>query len=159
MAAGDAADDPQLPVAFVGDSGVGKTCIVRRWALDQFSSMERPNIAPALACRAVDIGGQPYSVIVSDTPGDPAYRSAVGACVYKAKVVAIVFSVTSRDTFFALPTWVDTVTKAPVTSKMVLVGNKTDLATDRQVSAEQATDYAAQLGCPFFETSARRGMR
>jgi small GTP-binding protein len=157
MATGGAAPDPQLVVAFVGDSGVGKTSIIRRWASNQFSVAEPPTIAHALESAAIELGGKAYCVIVWDTPGDPAHRATVARCVAKAKVTAIVFSLTSSDTFFAVPDWVGAVRGASPTSKMVLVGNKCDLATEQQVPADDAIRLATELNVPFFETGARTG--
>jgi GTPase SAR1 family protein len=63
--------------------------------------------------------------------------------------------VTSRETFLAVPDWVDTVKKASATAKMVLVANKKDLTLERKVSVYEAETLATKMDLPFFETSAR----
>jgi small GTP-binding protein len=71
MAADDTDPDLRLGVAFVGDSGVGKTCIIRRWASNAFSISEPPTIAHALESASVQFEGKTCSVTLWDTPGDP----------------------------------------------------------------------------------------
>ncbi len=79
------------------------------------------------------------------------YRGAQG--------IIIVYDVTDRDTFENVRTWIQEIEKysKPGVCK-VLVGNKCDLDSQRQVTKEEAEEFANQFGMPFIETSAKASL-
>lgn len=78
------------------------------------------------------------------------YKNAIGACV--------VFDVTSRESFEKCQQWVKELNeKAGADIRIVIVGNKIDL-DDHQVSKDEASDYARNLGLQYYEVSAKQNI-
>lgn len=108
----------------------------------------------------VEVGGQIVSLSLWDTAGSEKFRAIVPMYFHEASVALFVFDITKEETFLALPGWEDLVQGyAPSTMQKIVVGNKCDLESERQVSTEQGNNYADTCGAlMYIETSARTGI-
>jgi Ras-related protein Rab-1A len=91
-----------------------------------------------------------------DTAGQERFRTITSAYYRGADGIVMVYDMTNTESFDHVNDWLKEVNRyaAPGTVKL-LVGNKCDRINDRAVTIEQAQEFAADLGIPFLETSAK----
>jgi Ras-related protein Rab-2A len=148
--------DYLLKVIVVGDSSVGKSCLLLRFVDKRFRDNHELTIGVEFGCRVVQAAGLRFKVHVWDTAGQEAFRSITRAYYRSAAVALLVFDVTRRRTFENLERWAADVLAAAVQGvELVVVANKTDLECQREVSREEAEAFALRHGAAYYETSAR----
>jgi small GTP-binding protein len=140
----------------LGDSAVGKSCIISRFRDGQFNTLHDATIGVNFSSQMMHIGTAELKLQLWDTAGQEIYRSITRAYYRDSNCAILVCDLTKPDTFTSLSGWVkDVQTLAPPSCKIALVGHKADL--DREVIDETLRNLAEQIGCPVFETSARTG--
>ena len=92
---------------------------------------------------------------VWDTPGAERFRGVVSCYYRKASGVGFVYSITDRSSFAGVGEWVGKVREVRQEAAEVLIGNKADLAGQREVSYCEGAQLAERLGVPFLEASAK----
>jgi len=149
--------DYKFNIIMIGDSGVGKSSLLQRYADDKFST----NLFATVGCdwrtKNIQVGGKVINLSIWDTVGQERYRSLVTNYVREAHGAIIVYDITNFDSTEHLEDWSRFVNDhaLPDTVK-VLVGNKKDLEEHRAVEKELGKKLANKLGkLPFFETSAK----
>ena len=143
-------------VVTIGESSVGKTCIINRFLRNSFD-VDEPNTIGALYDSFVqECNGRTIEVQLWDTAGQEQYRS-LGPVYFRAAAAAIaVFDVANRDSFESLGDWVRAFRSVSGESTIVIVtGNKCDL--ERTVSVQEAKQWASENACKYVETSAKTG--
>jgi small GTP-binding protein len=148
-----------LKVIFVGETQVGKSCIIDRHLNDNFEDPMPNTIGTAFASTIVDTPEGPLRIQIWDTAGQERYISLASLYYRNANVALLVFDLTRSVTFKSLAKWAhDVRERAQPNVKLIIVGNKCDLAHKRQVNPNEITDFKAQIGASFyFETSAKTG--
>ena len=152
--------DNQLTFKFilVGDSGVGKTSMCKMFCESVFEENQTQTIGLEFARRFVDIRGTSIKIQFWDTAGQERFRSITKSYFRSAAAVFVVYDVTNRNTFNSVVDWInDAVNLSPPKSVKVMVGNKTDLLSRREVPGVEAKDLAEKHGFAYFETSALSG--
>lgn len=142
----------------IGDSSVGKTCIVNRFLQDKFNPAE-PNTIGTLYESFQDVrDGRALEIQIWDTAGQEQYRS-LGPIYYRSSAAAlVVFDISNRKSFDDIGVWVQEFRNvAGENTVVLLVGNKVDLEEKRVVSKEEAEEWAKKNSCIYCETSARNG--
>jgi len=140
----------------VGDSGVGKSCLVSRFADNAFSESFVATVGMDFKLRSLAIDRTRIKLLLWDASGDQKYRAIISSFYQQPHAVLVVFDLANRATFENLQVWLQYVkchSNEEVVS--VLIGNKTDLVGQRQVSTEEAQLLADKLGFRYFETSAK----
>ncbi|KAJ3648405.1 hypothetical protein Zmor_020210 [Zophobas morio] len=143
-------------VIVLGDQGVGKTSTITRYVKKSFPNNTRPTIGGSLfVYKHVD--NITIKLEIWDTAGQERYKSVVPKFYRGTNAAIIVFDVTSQQTFESVQEWVAEL-KTIVESPMVLcvVGNKIDLRENRQVSTDDAYQYARSIGASYYECSAKQ---
>jgi small GTP-binding protein len=140
-------------IVLLGDHGVGKTSLVSRWVKSTFRGDQPATIGAAFSQREVMLRGQPNKVQIWDTAGEERYHSM--APVYSQGAV-IVFDVSRRDSFNALPEWTKCLSQCDPRVAIVITGNKSDVE-QRDVTFEEGESFAKHHGYVYFETSAKTG--
>lgn len=142
-------------VVVLGNSSVGKTCIVNRLARDTFSEAE-PTIGANFLTKTLDLETEVKTFDIWDTAGQERYRSLTPMYYRGAAIAIVVFDISNAVTFEGAKTWVrELQTNASPGAIIGLLGNKSDLK--RAVSRESATAYAAQNGLYYEDVSAKTG--
>lgn len=157
MAARQPTHDHLLKLLLVGDSGVGKTCLLMSFTAKDFDADSRSTIGVDLKVKIVHVRGQKIKLTIWDTAGQERFRTLTSAYYRGAQGVILVYDVTRRDTFDNISEWlkeVDIFTTKDNVIK-VLVGNKIDLETQRQVPRQEAINFARENNMLFFEASAK----
>lgn len=148
--------DYLLKVIVVGDSSVGKSCLLLRFVDKRFRENHELTIGVEFGCRIVEAEGLRFKIHVWDTAGQEAFRSITRAYYRSAAVALLVFDVTQRRSFENLQRWATEVLAAAVQQVvLVVVANKTDLAARREVSRDEAEAFALRHNASYYETSAK----
>jgi small GTP-binding protein len=148
-----------LKVIFVGETQVGKSCIIDRHLNDNFEDPMPNTIGTAFASTIVDTPEGPLRIQIWDTAGQERYISLAALYYRNANVALLVFDLTRSITFRALAKWAhDVRERAQPNVKLIIVGNKCDLTHKREVKSNEIAAFKAQIGASFyFETSAKTG--
>jgi len=145
-----------IKIVIVGESSVGKTNLLIRYMKDSFDDAQRPTIGMDFFTKEIVTEQHSIKVQFWDTAGQEKYKTLASAYYKVSSGVILVYDVTSRNTFTKLDHWIKEIDlNAPLNLKMMLIGNKTDLVEDRQVSAEEGKEFAKKHDMFFWETSAK----
>ncbi|KAH9259010.1 hypothetical protein BASA81_002636 [Batrachochytrium salamandrivorans] len=157
MESEDAAYEFLFKIVLIGDSGVGKSCLLLRFADDAFTESYLSTIGVDFRFKSVSVGAKRAKLQIWDTAGQERFRTITSAYYRSASAIITVYDVTNKDTFDHVQDWLGEINKyADPGTIRLLVGNKADCAAeDRQVTLEQGELLARELGIPFLETSAK----
>ena len=151
-----------IKVLLLGDAGVGKTCVLQRFADGTFVSSTRATVGMDLKRTTIDLDGTGEKVTLQiwDTAGQEMFRSIIASYYRGAHGVVLMYDVTRASSFDALHGWLAEVrAKCADDVVAVLVGNKVDCGTEgRQVDQAAAAAFAAEHGMPYVEVSAKAGV-
>lgn len=140
----------------IGDSGVGKTAIMKRFTDGTFEPSYISTIGVDFAIRNLDIEGKRCKIQVWDTAGQERFRNITSAYYRGAHAIVIVFDVTSQESFRNVRFWLTEVARyASDDARTVLCANKTDMASKRVVDEETVQQLADELQLPVYEVSAK----
>jgi len=148
--------DYLFKLVLIGDSGVGKSCLLLRFADDSFTESYISTIGVDFRFRTVKIENKTVKLQIWDTAGQERFRTITSAYYRGADGIIMVFDLTTTESFDHVNDWLKEVNRyaAEGTAKL-LVGNKCDRTADRVVTEEQAKEFADELGIPYIETSAK----
>jgi len=148
--------DYLFKLVLIGDSGVGKSCLLLRFADDAFTESYISTIGVDFRFRTVKIDKKTVKLQIWDTAGQERFRTITSAYYRGADGIIMVYDVTSSDSFDHVNDWLKEVNRyASEGTCKLLVGNKSDRTADKVVTAEQAKEFADELGIAFLETSAK----
>ncbi|RLV91864.1 Ras-related protein SEC4 [Spathaspora sp. JA1] len=148
--------DMIMKLLLVGDSGVGKSCILLRFVEDKFNPSFITTIGIDFKIRTIESKGKRIKLQVWDTAGQERFRTITTAYYRGAMGIVLIYDVTDSRSFENVDNWFQTVTQhANDDAQIFLVGNKCDDELNRQVSKEQGQELAARLNIPFLESSAK----
>jgi len=138
----------------VGDSGVGKTCLLERFVDDRFLLDFATTIGVDFKLYVMRVEEKVVKLQIWDTAGQERFRGITNSFYRGANGIFLCFDVTASRTFDTLPTWLEQIRQfaAPGTP-IVLVGCKGDLTDKRQVAHADAVELAKQIGSAYIETS------
>mmetsp|Transcript_3081 Transcript_3081/g.8119 ORF Transcript_3081/g.8119 Transcript_3081/m.8119 type:complete len:239 (+) Transcript_3081:29-745(+) len=152
--------DHTFKVVVAGDSGVGKSSLILRYADNTFNPSYTATIGVDFKIRTLDLDGKRVKLQIWDTAGQDRFRSIVSNYYRGAHGVILVYDVSSAESFDHVPEWLDEGRgHAPSDAVIALFGNKCDVPSDkRQVSLEMAQELAQQHRMDHFETSAKAAL-
>jgi small GTP-binding protein len=142
-----------IKAVMIGDSNAGKTTLLARWLDDAIDLHQASTIGAAFRRVTIEYEGSQYDLNLWDTAGQEVYRATSPIYCRNARSALVVFDITSRNSFTHLKDWIAILNDVDGVSFMI-VGNKTDLSATRQVSTEEAAQFAKSLGVYYIETSA-----
>ena len=148
--------DYLFKLLLIGDSGVGKSCLLVRFADDIFTDSFISTIGVDFKIRTINVQGKVVKLQIWDTAGQERFRTLTTAYYRSAHGIILVYDVNEKDSFLHLRDWLDEVKRYACGGvNKLLVGNKCDLVDKRQVDYELAKSYAENLKISFIETSAK----
>jgi len=140
----------------IGDSGVGKSCLLLRFADDAYSETYISTIGVDFKIRTIQIDGKTVKLQIWDTAGQEKFRTITSTYYRGAHGIAIVYDVTYQESFNHIPQWLQEIERsARENVSKVLIGNKCDLTGKRVVDFNAGKQLADKLAIPFLETSAK----
>lgn len=142
-------------IVVIGDSAVGKSNLLSRFARDEFDHNSKATIGVEFQTQVVEVDGKEVKAQVWDTAGQERFRAVTSAYYRGAVGALIVYDITRKTTFESVKRWLDELnTHCDTAVARMLVGNKCDLENIREVSVEEGKSLAEEEGLFFIETSA-----
>ncbi len=157
----DKADHPccDAKVVLLGESGVGKTSIIKQFTKHAFDEEMESSISSQFSSKIVSIPDTNKAIRFDlwDTAGQERYRSLAKIFYKDAKIVIFVYDMTIKSSFEALQNyWHEQVkSNCKEDTIFVLVGNKLDLYNYTQIKKNEAKMWADSIEAMYFETSAK----
>jgi small GTP-binding protein len=148
-----------MKVVLVGDTQVGKTCIIANLVGNTFKLSSPPTIGAAFQTHVMATPQGPITMQLWDTAGQEKYRALAPMYYRSADVAILVYDVTQLDSFEAMEQWSNELAeKAPPNLQLIIVGNKVDLKDDRVVQTEAAQQWTKDHNAKVYvEVSAKTG--
>ena len=120
--------DKNYKIIFLGDSGVGKTCLTLRASTGEFDSQSMPTLGADITHFYLKYKNCILKLNIWDTAGQEGYRSLIKSYFKDASLVLIVYSINKMNTFKSIEEWIRQVkTECNPDIKIFLIGNKADL--------------------------------
>ncbi|XP_043362813.1 ras-related protein Rab-3D isoform X1 [Dermochelys coriacea] len=155
----DAADqnfDYMFKLLIIGNSSVGKTSFLFRYADDSFTSAFVSTVGIDFKVKTVYRNEKRVKLQIWDTAGQERYRTITTAYYRGAMGFLLMYDIANQDSFNAVQDWATQIkTYSWDNAQVILVGNKCDLEDDRVVATEDGKRLADELGFEFFEASAK----
>ncbi|KAJ1400929.1 Rab1 family GTPase putative [Ochromonadaceae sp. CCMP2298] len=146
--------DQLFKLVVIGDTGVGKSCILLRFVDNIFAENYANTIGVDFRFRTVKLDRKTVKLQIWDTAGQERFRTITSAYYRGADGIVMVYDVGSEDSFKHINDWFVEVNRyAAENTCKLLVGNKIDKA-EKIISTERGQKLADELGIPFIETSA-----
>ncbi|XP_053398775.1 uncharacterized protein LOC123543199 [Mercenaria mercenaria] len=148
--------DHLLRLLLIGETGVGKTCLLCRFATDDFVESHISTIGIDFKMKTMDLDGKVVKVQVWDTAGQERFEAITKQFYRRAQGILLVFDICSRKSYEAIPKWLEHVKQFCKENVVVtLIGNKSDKLDVRQVPFIEAQTFADDNDINFFEVSAK----
>eukprot|EP00304_Pavlova_gyrans_P016145 CAMPEP_0206033034 /NCGR_PEP_ID=MMETSP1466-20131121/367_1 /ASSEMBLY_ACC=CAM_ASM_001126 /TAXON_ID=44452 /ORGANISM="Pavlova gyrans, Strain CCMP608" /LENGTH=333 /DNA_ID=CAMNT_0053407197 /DNA_START=50 /DNA_END=1050 /DNA_ORIENTATION=- len=145
-------------LVLIGDSGVGKSCLLLRFADDTWLDSYISTIGVDFKIRTIELDGKTIKLQIWDTADQERFRTISSTYYRGAHGIIVVYDVTNKNSFDSVNDWLVEINKyARENVSKLLVGNKSDLAIGeaRQVRFDAAKEFADKNRMPFLETSAK----
>lgn len=140
----------------IGDSGVGKSCLLLQFTDKRFESSHDLTIGVEFGARMITIDEKLVKLQVWDTAGQESFRSITRSYYRGAAGALLVYDVSRRETFDHLQSWLEDCSEnSNMNLTILLIGNKADLVDKREVSEAEGQAFAEKHGLMFLETSAK----
>jgi len=148
--------DYVFKLVLIGDSGVGKSCLLLRFADDTYTESHISTIGVDFKIRTIQLDGKTIKLQIWDTAGQERFRTITSSYYRGAHGIIVVYDTTDGETFEHVKTWLHEIDRyASENVNKLLVGNKSDLTSKRAVETETAKEFADSVSIPFLETSAK----
>mmetsp|Transcript_24192 Transcript_24192/g.21997 ORF Transcript_24192/g.21997 Transcript_24192/m.21997 type:complete len:213 (+) Transcript_24192:120-758(+) len=149
--------DYLIKLLLIGDSGVGKSCLLLRYSDDSFTSSFITTIGIDFKIKSILCDDSKVKLQIWDTAGQERFRTITTAYYRGAMGILLVYDVSEDSSFSNVRNWMRQIDQnAAENVNRILIGNKSDVdAADRKVTYEQGHALANEYGIKFFETSAK----
>eukprot|EP00300_Choanocystis_sp_HF-7_P006585 c14789_g1_i1.p1 GENE.c14789_g1_i1~~c14789_g1_i1.p1 ORF type:complete len:209 (+),score=43.83 c14789_g1_i1:1-627(+) len=142
----------------IGDSNVGKSCLLLRFADESFTESYISTIGVDFKIRSIDDENKTIKLQIWDTAGQERFRTISSTYYRGAHGIIVVYDITNRESFENVQRWLQEIEKyAKEGVHKLLVGNKLDLQAQRQISYIEGKEFADKNRLTFMETSAKSG--
>ena len=141
----------------LGNSTVGKSCFIYKYARNEFRSSFVSTIGVDFLAKNIKLpSGQNVTIKFQDTAGQERYRSLGFNFVKMADGILLMYDITNMETFEAISGWVESIKEIKGNDfPIILIGNKYDLNEKRKVSKKEGEKKAEENGFLFIETSCK----
>lgn len=148
--------DYLFKLLLIGDSGVGKTCVLFRFSEDAFNTTFISTIGIDFKIRTIELDGKKIKLQIWDTAGQERFRTITTAYYRGAMGIMLVYDITNEKSFDNIKNWIRNIEEhASADVEKMILGNKCDVNEKRQVSKERGEKLANDYGIKFMETSAK----
>lgn len=152
--------DHLIKLLMIGDSGVGKSCLLLRFVDDSFTTSFITTIGIDFKIRTIEIDGKRIKLQIWDTAGQERFRTITTAYYRGAMGILLIYDVTDESSFNNIRNWIRNIEQhASDNVNKILVGNKADMdESKRAVPTARGQALADEFGIKFFETSAKTNL-
>ncbi|OHT01675.1 Ras-related protein RABA4b [Tritrichomonas foetus] len=151
--------EQKLKVVIAGDCAVGKTCLIERMLRDNFDEDTQSSISIAMNPVTTTVEGQSFTYSLWDTAGQEKYKTLAPIYFRDAFIGILVYDITSKATFEKVTEWYQQMNAHMNQGfSLILVGNKSDLDEQREITIKMGSDLSEKLHTKnFLEVSAKTG--
>uniref|UniRef100_A0A1B6M0F0 Ras-related protein Rab-35 n=1 Tax=Graphocephala atropunctata TaxID=36148 RepID=A0A1B6M0F0_9HEMI len=150
--------DHLFKLLIIGDSDVGKSSLLVRFADNTFSGNYITTIGVDFKIRTVEVDGEKVKLQIWDTAGQERFRTITSTYYRGTHGVIVVYDVTSGESFANVKRWLHEIEQNCEVVNRILVGNKNDAPDRKVVLTEDAQRFADQMRIQLFETSAKENI-
>ncbi|XP_078096828.1 ras-related protein Rab-26 [Mustelus asterias] len=152
--------DIAFKVMLVGDSGVGKTCLLVRFKDGAFlAGSFISTVGIDFRNKVLNVDDVKVKLQIWDTAGQERFRSVTHAYYRDAHALLLLYDVANKTSFDNIQAWLTEIHEYATQDVVImLLGNKADVAQERAVKKEAGEKLAKEYGVPFMETSAKTGL-
>eukprot|EP00761_Pharyngomonas_kirbyi_P012284 gb/GECH01012311.1/.p1 GENE.gb/GECH01012311.1/~~gb/GECH01012311.1/.p1 ORF type:complete len:217 (+),score=46.29 gb/GECH01012311.1/:1-651(+) len=159
MAARNSQYDYLIKLLLIGDSGVGKSCLLLRFSDDSFTASFITTIGIDFKIRTIELEGKRIKLQIWDTAGQERFRTITSAYYRGAMGILLCYDVTEEASFMNVRNWMKNIEQhASKNVNKILLGNKCDLVEKKVITKEQGEQLAQEYDIKFFETSAKNNI-
>lgn len=152
----DSEYDYVFKIIIIGDSGVGKSCILLRFADDTFTPSHISTIGVDFKINTLSIENKVIKLMLWDSAGQERFRNITSTYYRGSHGIIVVFDLTIMESFNNIKMWIKEIEKfAGNEVCKILVGNKCDLVNRRVVEHNTAKQLADDFNMQYIETSAK----
>ena len=147
-------------VLLLGDSSVGKTCFLVKYAENIFNEQHITTVGLDYRVKEIVLkSGKHVKLQIWDTAGQDRFRAITKNYYKGANGILVIYDVTNEKSYINIKTWISQIKDSASPNVLVcIVGNKIDKKEERKVSEENGKKLADEYGFPFVETSAKDGI-
>jgi Ras-related protein Rab-10 len=148
--------DLLFKLLLIGDSGVGKTCILFRFSDDAFNTTFISTIGIDFKIKTIEEGGKKIKLQIWDTAGQERFHTITTSYYRGAMGILLVYDITNQKSFENISKWLRNIDEhANEDVEKIILGNKCDMEDSRVVPKEKGQAIAREHGISFMETSAK----
>jgi len=150
--------DNSIKLLIIGESNVGKTCVIKRFVEDKFVKYHLSTIGVDYSSKMIHLYDQDFKLKIWDTAGQERYHNITPQFYKGADGIIICYSVDNEESFSKVEEWLKQI-KSNIQIEqvsLILIGNKCDIK-DRIISKEKGEKFAEDLNISYFDTSALSG--
>jgi len=148
---------PLIKIVLIGDMGVGKSCLMRRF-LDNEFALSFSTVGADYRQKVVQMKGKTIRLQIFDTAGQERFFAITKAYYRNAHGVLLVYDITSAESLNHILRWANELETTACSAQKILVGNKCDLEETRVISIAKAREVADKFGYKLVEASAKSGI-
>jgi len=150
--------DVFIKMILIGDSSVGKSCLIERYTENTFAKSHLATIGIDFKIKMIELDGKRVKLQILDTAGQERFKTITTTYYKGVQGAILVYDISDERTFKNVQEWITNVrANATKGTCILLVGNKCDLTDQRLVETSQGETVAKELGVPFLEASAKNG--
>jgi small GTP-binding protein len=148
-----------IKISIVGDSKNGKTSLMNKFTINEFSENTGSTIGVDFRCKIMNINDKRIKIKIWDTAGQERFSEIIRACYRDSDGVIITYDTANYESFINLEIWLEKVinTIDRQYCSIILVGTKSDLIYDRKVSQEEVDGFILKHDLGYLEVSSKEG--
>jgi len=151
--------DLLFKLLLIGDSGVGKTCILFRFSDDAFNTTFISTIGIDFKIKTIELKGKKIKLQIWDTAGQERIHTITTSYYRGAMGIMLVYDITNSKSYENIAKWLRNIDEhANEDVEKMILGNKCDMDENRQVPKEKGEVIAREHGIKFMETSAKNNI-
>ena len=151
--------DDLFKLVIIGDSGVGKSCLLLRFADDTFTENYYSTIGVDFRFKCLEIGERKCKLQIWDTAGQERFKTVTSAYYRGADGIIIVFDQADRESYNNVKNWIEDISRYSTDDPVkIIIANKDDVTNDKKtVSNLDITELEKKTGLEIIKTSAKTG--
>ena len=156
----DTSPSKSYKVLLLGNSSVGKTCILIRFSEDTFNDNYEVTIGLNYRIKTITLDNTPIKMQIWDTSGEEKFKAIAKNFYRGAHGVLLIYDICQKSSFLDVKGWIEQIIENTDNDEivMILCGNKSDMEKERVISKEEGENLAKNYGIPFFECSAKNNI-
>ena len=146
----------ELKILVLGESGVGKTSILRRYLFNQFEEANASTIGVELNTKIINYKNNYYSITLFDTTGQERFKSITQSYYHMGEGFFVVFDLTNENSLIAVDEWIGSIQEFTENPKIIILGNKDDLKKIRIPDEFINNQLKKYKNITYIKTSAKK---